>query len=182
MFKWITRELLVSLQYITRVLTLGSLQISLVLLVPSIILGTSKTGLIYTLVDKVFKINNTTTGRENDLQQLSITLQRNSLPSHLIDKIIKGYKNKFSSRPTQNKTSATGENTTGIRYFKRLFVGDFSAVTRKKLKHLLDVFCKDIDIRIVFSSFKIKNFFQFQRSYSRYIKISGCVSVYLCGM
>ena len=33
MFKWITRELLVSLQYITSVLTLGFLQISLVLLV-----------------------------------------------------------------------------------------------------------------------------------------------------
>ena len=69
-----------------------------------------KAGLIYTQVDRIFKINNTTTGREKDLQQLSITLQRNSLPSHLIDKIIKRYKNKFSSRPTQNNTSTTGEN------------------------------------------------------------------------
>ena len=32
----------------------------------------------------------------------------------------------------------------------------------KKLKHLLDVFCKNIDIRIVFSSFKIKKFFSFK--------------------
>ena len=32
----------------------------------------------------------------------------------------------------------------------------------KKLKHLLDVFCKDIDIRIVFSSFTIKTFFSFK--------------------
>ena len=120
-----------------------------------------KAGLIYTLVDRTFKINNTTTGREKDLQQLSITLQRNSFPSHLIDKIIKGYKNKFSSRPTQNDTSTTGVNTTGIQHFKLPFVGDFSTVTRKKLKHLLDVFCKDIDIRIVFPSFKIKNFFSF---------------------
>ena len=58
-----------------------------------------KIGLIYTLVDRIFKINNTTTGREKDFQQLSITLQRNSFPSHLIDKIKKGYKNKFSFRP-----------------------------------------------------------------------------------
>ena len=107
-----------------------------------------KVGLIYTLVDRIFKIN-TTTGREKDPQQLSITLQRNSFPSHLIDKIIKGYKNKFSSSPTQNDTSTTGVNNTGIRYFKLPYVGDFSTVTRKKLKHLLDVFCKDIDIRIV---------------------------------
>ena len=45
-----------------------------------------KVGLIYTLVNRSFKINSTTTGREKDLQQLSITLQRNSFPSHLIDK------------------------------------------------------------------------------------------------
>ena len=52
--------------------------------------------------------------------------------------------------------------TTGIRYFNLPFAGDFSTVTRKKLKHLLDVFCIDIDITIVFSSFKIKNFFSFK--------------------
>ena len=109
-----------------------------------------KVGLIYTLVDRIFKINNTTTGREKDLQQLSITLQRNSFPSYLIDNIIEGYKNKFSFRPTQNNTSPTGENTTGIRYVKLPFAGDFSTVTRKKPKDLLDVYCKDIDIRIVF--------------------------------
>ena len=39
-----------------------------------------KVGLIYTLVDRIFEINNTTTGREKDLQRLSITLQRNSFP------------------------------------------------------------------------------------------------------
>ena len=133
-----------------------------------------KVGLIYTLVDRIFKINNTT-GREKGLHQLWITLQCNSFPNHLIDKITKGYKNKFSSRPTENNTS-----TTGIQYFNLPFVGDLSAVTRKKLKHLLDVFCKDIDIRIVFS-FKIKNFFSF-KDYSRCIKISGCVSIYLCEM
>ena len=41
-------------------------------------------------------------------------------------------------------------------------MGEFSTVISKKLKHLLDVFCKDIDIRIVFSSFKINNFFSFK--------------------
>ena len=63
---------------------------------------------------------------------------------------------------TENNTSTTGENTTGIRYFKLPFVGDFSTVARNKLKRMWDVFCKDIDIRIVLSSFKIKNFFSFK--------------------
>ena len=125
-----------------------------------------KVGLIYILVDRIFKINNTITGMEKDLQQLLITLQRNSLPSHLIDKIIKGYKNKFYFGPTRNNTFTTGENTAGIRSLPSN--GTF--------------FCQGIDIRIVFSSLKIKTFFQFQRSYSRCIKILGCVSIYLCGM
>ena len=50
-------------------------------------------------------------------------------------------------------------------------MGDFSTVTRKKLRHVLDVLCKDIDLRIVLSSFKIKIFFQSQRSYSRCIVV-----------
>ena len=163
MFWWITRGLLVSLQYITRVLTLGFLQISLALLVSSIRLVWFKLWLTEFLKSTTPPLDG-----KKDVQQLSITLQHNSFPSYLIDKIIKGHENKFSSRPTQNNTSTTGEDTTGIRYFKVPYVGDFSTVTRKKkLKHLLDVFCRDIDIRIVFSSFKIKNVFQFQRSFSK---------------
>ena len=41
-------------------------------------------------------------------------------------------------------------------------MGDFSTVTRNNLKQLVNVFCKDVDIKIVFSSFKIKNFFSFK--------------------
>ena len=117
-----------------------------------------KVGLIYTLVDKIFEINNTTTGREKDPHQLSITLQRNSFPSHLIDKIINGYENKFCSRPTQNNTSTIGENTTGIRYFKLPYVGDFSTVTRKKLKHLLGVFAKILTSELCFLLLKSRFF------------------------
>ena len=68
----------------------------------------------------------------------------------------------FIFRPIQNNTSSPRENTTGVRYFKLSFVVNFSTVTRNKLKHLISVFCKDVDIKIVFSSFKIKNFFSFK--------------------
>ena len=110
-----------------------------------------------------------------------------SFPSLLIDKIITGNKNKFLFRPTQNNNSTTGENSTGIRYFKLPFVGDFCTVTRKKLKHLLDLICKDIDIRIVFSSFKIKIFFSFKDSIPDTLKslvvyqftCAGCNSRYI---
>ena len=113
------------------------------------------------MVDRIFKINSntTTTGRENDLQQLSITLQHNSFPSHLIG--VRGIKTNFSSRPTQNNTT-TVENTTDIRYFKLPFVGNFSTVTRKKTKTLIGRFFNDIDITIFFSSLRIKTFFSFK--------------------
>ena len=66
-------------------------------------------------------------------------------------------------------------------------MGDFSTVTRKKLKHLVDVYCKDIDIRIVFSSFKIKNFFSIKDPISDVLKSmivyqftgAGCNSRYI---
>ena len=46
------------------------------------------------------------------------------------------YSNSYNYTYSYSYTSTTGENTSGIRYFKLPFVGDFSTVTRKKLKHL----------------------------------------------
>ena len=143
-----------------------------------------RVGLIYTLVDRIVKINNTTTGREKDLQQLSLTLQRNSFPSHLIDKIIKGYKNKFSFRPTQNNTSTTGENTTCTQYFKKL-----AAIRRwflfcrtQKTKTLVGRFLQRYRLHNCFFFSQDQQFVQFQRSIFRCIENPGCVSIYLCRM
>ena len=50
-----------------------------------------KIGLIRTLIDRTYKINNTSSGFQNDLIKLSDTLKRNSFPSHIIDKTFKRY-------------------------------------------------------------------------------------------
>ena len=42
-----------------------------------------KIGLIQTLIDRIHKINNTSSGLQNDLNKLSDTLKRNSFPSHI---------------------------------------------------------------------------------------------------
>ena len=68
----------------------------------------------------------------------------------------------LQSRSLQEPQFYNKHNTTGVHYFKPPFVDDFSTITCNKLKHLLNVFCKDVDIKIVFSSFKIKNFFSFK--------------------
>ena len=43
-----------------------------------------KIGLIHTLVDRAFKINNSNSGFRKDLAKLTETLKRNSFPSHII--------------------------------------------------------------------------------------------------
>ena len=42
-----------------------------------------KKGLIYTLVDRIFKINKTTSGVKQDFKNLSNAIQFNSIPSYL---------------------------------------------------------------------------------------------------
>ena len=44
-------------------------------------------------------------------------------------------------------------------YFKLPYIGHFSAITRKKIRHFMKRYCNDLDIKLVFSSFKIGNLF-----------------------
>ena len=50
-----------------------------------------KLGLIKTVIDRAYKINNTTQGFHNDIKNLSEILKRNMFPKWLIDKSVKGY-------------------------------------------------------------------------------------------
>ena len=116
-----------------------------------------KIGLIRTLIDRISKINNTTSGFHSDFNQLSDTLKRNSFPSHIIDRTFKQYLNKTS---VQSRNVDDSSNT---RYFKLPFIGHYSRITELKLRQLLKRFCKsDLNIKLVFTSFKIKNMFSFK--------------------
>ena len=44
-------------------------------------------------------------------------------------------------------------------YFKLPYIGHFSVVTQKRVRHLIKRYCNDLDIKLVFSSFKIGNLF-----------------------
>ena len=50
-----------------------------------------KLGLIKTLIDRAYKINNTTQGFQNNINTLTTILKRNMFPSWLIDKSVQGY-------------------------------------------------------------------------------------------
>ena len=49
-------------------------------------------------------------------------------------------------------------------YFKLPYIGYFSAITQKKICHFIKHCCNDLDIKVVFSSFKIGNLFSVKDS------------------
>ena len=42
-------------------------------------------------------------------------------------------------------------------YFKLPYIGPFSIITQKKVRHFVKRYCNSIDIKLVFSSFKVGN-------------------------
>ena len=45
-------------------------------------------------------------------------------------------------------------------YFKLPYIGPFSITTQRRIKKLVSTFCNDLDIKLVFTPFKIKSWFK----------------------
>ena len=76
-------------------------------------------------------------------------------PSYLIDKQVKCFlHNKFST----NNSNAVKQTKTTL-YYKLPYIGLFSNNTKKKTKELRKKFCKESNIKIVFSPFKTGDLF-----------------------
>lgn len=122
-----------------------------------------KTGLIKSLIDRTRKINNTDSGFNNDVNDLIFTLKRNLFPQHLIDNVIEGHnQNTNSSTSFQPLITEPTTDKPTIRYFKLPFIGYYSELTNRRLKSLIKRFCIDLEVKLVFSSYKIKNLFSFK--------------------
>ena len=85
-------------------------------------------------------------------------LIKNTYPSFLIDKVIRKYFDyKFSSNQNQLKDKSD------VNYFKLPYIGNLSHHIRSTLSKLCKVFCKEnFNIKLVLSSFKIKNYFSYK--------------------
>ena len=59
-----------------------------------------KTGLVRTLEDRAFKINNTWVGFHNNIKELTTTLARNLFPSHLVCNVVRQYLDKYFALST----------------------------------------------------------------------------------
>ena len=60
-----------------------------------------KLGLIRTLVDRTYKINNTWKGFNEDIKKLLLILRENLFPSHIVERVIRQYITKI--QPSLNK-------------------------------------------------------------------------------
>ena len=112
-------------------------------------------GLIRTLVDMADKINNTWLGLHEDITKLMEILIENLFPAHLIERVV----NRYITGTLSNHCPQGSLPTSPIFYFKLPYIGHFSVVTQKKIRHFIKRYCNDLDIKLVFSSFKIGNLF-----------------------
>ena len=113
-----------------------------------------KISLVKCLIDRAYKINNTWTSFHNDVAKIKETLKRNSFPPFLIDKITKSYLNKVHSNSDQSNPESDKTH-----FYKLPYIGKYSEQVQKKLSKICKQFCKDADLKIGFTSFKINNYF-----------------------
>ena len=91
-------------------------------------------------------------------------------PSNLIDREIKKYLNKkFTDNTIEN-----GDNKI-ICYYKLPFIGSYSNNTKKKISELCKRFCKQTNIKVVFSPFKICDLFSAKDSLPNALKSLCCL-------
>ena len=116
-----------------------------------------KISLIKCLIDRSFKICNNWNSFHNDIESIKSNLIVNAYPPFLINKVIKKCHNyKFSSNQNQLK------DTSDAHYFKLPYIGNH---IKNKLSKLCKEFCKEnVNIKLVFTSFKIKIIFHLKKT------------------
>ena len=107
------------------------------------------------MIDRSFKICNNWNSFHNNIENIKSNLIKNACPPFLINKVIKRYLNyNFSTNQNQLK------DTSNVHYFKLPYINNFSHHIENKLSKLCKEFCKEnFNIKLVFNSFKIKNYF-----------------------
>ena len=106
--------------------------------------------------NRSFKICNNWNSFHNDIENIKSNLIKNAYLPFLIDKVIKKYLDyKFSSNQNQLKDKSD------VLYFKLPYIGNLSHHIKNKLLKLCKEFCKE-NFKLVFTSFKIKNYFSYK--------------------
>ena len=114
-----------------------------------------KLGLIKTLIDRVYKICYDRMTFNTEVKKVKEYLCKNLYPPQLVDKQIKNYLDKIEQQQETDKN----ENSDNISYQKLPFIGTYSKFVQNRIKLLCNQFCKNTNIKLVFTSQKISSFF-----------------------
>ena len=106
-----------------------------------------KLGLIRTLVDRAYKINNTWLGFHEDIKKLTEILQKNLFPAHLVERVVNRY---LTLARNECNPSVSVSDTTTTFYFKLPYIGPFSVVSQKRVRQFAKRHCDNIDIYLGF--------------------------------
>ena len=98
-------------------------------------------------------INNTTQGFQKDINTLTTILKRNMFPSWLIDKPVQGYLRNVTTK------EALKHDVSNCHFYKLPYIGFYSSCTRKKISSIINKYCKDLNVKVIFSPFKLCNIF-----------------------
>ena len=111
-------------------------------------------------------------------------------PSKIIDRVIKQYLNNTSLASTPFVKSNTGSSTesvaTATLNFKLPYL-NISSFAQRKVRSILKAYCSNLDIRLVFSSYKLSNMFSSKDPIPKSLRsrvvyklcCTGCNSVYV---
>ena len=118
---------------------------------------------------------------QNQTPSLLQIFKKNQYPESLINRLVKSYRNN-----AQNSNTSTSTNDTSTIYFKLPFL-NISNFTQHKVRMLAKKYCKNLNIKLAFSSFKIKNLITVKDCVPRSLRscvvykfiCAGCNSVYI---
>ena len=140
-----------------------------------------KIGLIRTLVDRAYKIDNTLATFNDDAKKLFHIFKRNQYPESLMSRLFKSYLNNAHN----SNTSASPTDNSTI-HFKFPFVSIFN-FTQRTVRMLAKTYCKNPNIKLAFSSFKVRNLISVKACVPRSLRscvvyqftCAGCNSLYI---
>ena len=120
-----------------------------------------KVGLIRTLVDRAYKINNSLLSFNNDVKKLTHVFKKNQFPEYLINRVVKTY--------VDNYDNSEKSDNGNVLYFRLPYL-PFSNFAQRKVRTLIKKYCSYLTIKLAFGSFKVKNLIKVKDSVPRSLR------------
>ena len=102
----------------------------------------------FAIIGKIFNL---------EFANIKTFLWKNLYPPQLIEKQFKKFLENVGKNQQNNEETA--ENRKNVSYQKLPFIGTYSKFVQNKIKEICSNFCKNTDVKIVFTSNKVSSFF-----------------------